>query len=175
MRVCQNPSCGNKLNTRQKKFCSYSCAYAARQYLPKKTREEKNAYMAAYMLKRYHRRRAAAIELLGGKCVRCGTTGNLELDHIDRSQKAFTTGAAFATWSEERVQAEVAKCQLLCKDCHLEKSKSECFGKEPARHGTPHMYGRYKCRCDACVEARRQYDRDYSRRKREKEKSRSIG
>jgi len=60
-------------------------------------------------------------EHLGGKCVGCGTTENLQFDHIDRTQKCFSISEnrdkAFATLLEE-----VNKCQLLCKECHRVKT-----------------------------------------------------
>ena len=34
--------------------------------------------------------KAYLIEMLGGKCVGCGVTENLQFDHIDRKQKTFT-------------------------------------------------------------------------------------
>lgn len=45
----------------------------------RKSKEEYNAYMRKYMLERYYRRKAEAIIALGGKCVKCGSTDNLEL------------------------------------------------------------------------------------------------
>lgn len=39
------------------------------------------------MKERYYRIRAEIIKTLGGKCVRCGTTDNLEFDHIDKTKK----------------------------------------------------------------------------------------
>lgn len=45
--------------------------------------------MRKYMLARYHKRRAEAIRKLGGKCVKCGSEENLEIDHIDPTTKSF--------------------------------------------------------------------------------------
>lgn len=55
-------------------------------------------------------------------CVQCGSTENLELDHIDRNEKEDHN---VWSWSEERRQKELAKCQVLCYDCHLEKTRKE--------------------------------------------------
>jgi 5-methylcytosine-specific restriction endonuclease McrA len=41
------------------------------------------AYMRTYIKARRKVRRARLIELLGGQCVRCGSTDELEFDHID--------------------------------------------------------------------------------------------
>lgn len=93
--------------------------------LPVKDRVAYNEYMRKYMLARYHRRRAAAVERLGGKCVDCGSTELLEIDHVDPSAKAFDIGRALATWAEDRLRAEIAKCALRCDECHKAKSRVE--------------------------------------------------
>lgn len=48
-----------------------------------------NEYMRNYMRARYHARRTAGIEKLGGKCVDCSSVEELEFDHVDRSTKVF--------------------------------------------------------------------------------------
>jgi len=67
--------------------------------------------------------------LLGGKCVRCGSTDDLQVDHIEPSTKDLSLrakhSATFWSWSWERVLAELAKCQLLCRPCHQAKSAGE--------------------------------------------------
>jgi len=57
--------------------------------------------------------------------VICGSVDNLELDHIDPTTKSFTIGRALASVSEAKYQAEIVKCQLLCKQHHIEKTTSE--------------------------------------------------
>jgi 5-methylcytosine-specific restriction endonuclease McrA len=60
-------------------------------------------------------------EMLGGKCVRCGATSDLEFDHVDRHTKSFTIGSrAMSRW--DGLLVELAKCQLLCRPCHIEKT-----------------------------------------------------
>jgi 5-methylcytosine-specific restriction endonuclease McrA len=126
--------------------------------------------MRQYMKERYYRRRAAAIAQLGGKCVQCGSSEGLEIDHIDPEEKSYDIGRIIATHSEEKVQTELKKCQLLCKDCHLEKSKAMRFGAPEATHGTLHMYSKYKCRCSDCVTEFRRYYREYSAKRRSNKK-----
>jgi 5-methylcytosine-specific restriction endonuclease McrA len=55
-------------------------------------------------------------------CVRCGSTDRLELDHIIPEQK---THHAIWSWSESRRLAELEKCQVLCHDCHQEKTSED--------------------------------------------------
>jgi len=92
--------------------------------MPLKDKDAYNAYMREYTLKRYHRRREKAIEQLGGKCAQCGSTNKLEFDHIDQQTKEFTITDSLGI-SEKRLQAELAKCQILCESCHQNKTSKE--------------------------------------------------
>jgi 5-methylcytosine-specific restriction endonuclease McrA len=53
-------------------------------------------------------------------CAHCGSTENLELDHIDPTQKV---SHKMWGWSEERRNVELDKCQVLCKECHDKKTR----------------------------------------------------
>lgn len=58
---------------------------------------------------------------LGGKCSECGydkCIDALEFHHRDPAQKDFRISAAVK--SKARLLAEVAKCALLCANCHRE-------------------------------------------------------
>ena len=82
----------------------------------------RTAYFREYIKARKHARRAKLVEMLGGKCVRCGSTEDLELDHVDPSTKAFNV-CADLTRAWDDLVAEAMKCQLLCRDpCHIQKS-----------------------------------------------------
>jgi len=73
-------------------------------------------------LRLYHKRRVKLIEQLGGKCAICGSTENLEFDHIDSSSKEIKIGECMS-YDINLIQKELSKCQLLCKKCHIEKTK----------------------------------------------------
>lgn len=126
-------------------------------------RTEYNAYMATYMLRRYHRRRAAAVALLGSRCGMCGSTDGLEIDHRDPTTKSFDIAKGLAGFAQNRIDAELAKCWLLCASCHRKKSKVEQAVKRSRRidweHGT--LSGYNYCRCDGCREAKRAYNAAY--------------
>lgn len=80
-------------------------------------------------------------------CMQCGSTQDLEVDHIDPSTK-FTH--RIWTYAAQRRVEELAKCQALCSTCHLEKTRKE--NQRPLIHGTPQGYQR-GCRCRICKEA----------------------
>lgn len=108
---------------------------------------------------RYQRQKQRALAHLGGKCVRCGTTDDLEFDHINPETKSFTiTGHLSESWA--RIQPELDKCQLLCHPCHRDKSveNGEVGGGQNKRpspvHGTVTQYTTYGCRCEPCREAK---------------------
>lgn len=103
-------------------------------------RDNYNAYMADYMLRRYHRRRAWAIEFLGGRCRKCGATDqekHLQFDHIVRATKSFTLAAKMVSCSEEKFKREVRKCQLHCDDCHQERHAEDYRAEGKKRWADP--------------------------------------
>jgi hypothetical protein len=61
------------------------------------------------------------VNMLGGKCVGCGTTENLQFDHIDRHEKSFCLGKSLANKLDKLIE-EAKKCQLLCDSCHRIKT-----------------------------------------------------
>ena len=103
--------------------------------------------------------RSIIIEALGGVCVKCGSSDCLEIDHVDPRTKLFTVSCGYR-YSPDRLWAEVAKCQLLCKKCHTEKSALD-FGKRPVsgRHRTESTYK--KCHCQECKDAHAAYMKRY--------------
>jgi len=108
-----------------------------------------------YFKKYYNNRRTKYINMLGGKCIECAGIDNLEFDHINPSTKVASIGDLLKH-SEKRLLDELSKCQLLCKACHLNKSKKEgVFTLEPKnkgkwKHGTTTSYMYKKCRCQEC-------------------------
>ena len=56
------------------------------------------------------------------RCERCGEADPdcLQFHHLDPTTKEVTVSRAVAgAWSRERILAEVAKCEVLCANCHL--------------------------------------------------------
>lgn len=107
-----------------------------------------SAYMTAYV----KARRDKWIQE-NGPCQECGSTENLQVDHIDRTTKTIHTGHI---WTRKKIyrDKELAKCQVLCIDCHDKKTGRE---NTTWQHGTISGYMRYKCKCIECRRAYRVY------------------
>lgn len=118
----------------------------------------------AYYRDRRNKRIEECKAILGGKCVLCRSEENLEFDHKDPDSVEFRIGSN-PTLAWARVLEELKKCQLLCRSCHIAKSIQEGSLPESAKHGSLAMYHHHHCRCEECVLFRRQYVRDYRRRK----------
>lgn len=104
-----------------------------------------------YWKKLYLTKKEQVIRILGGKCVKCGSTENLEFDHINPIEKNFT----ITTRIRQNISEEIKKCQLLCRSCHRDKT-----GR--TTHGKRRMY-QNGCRCEACKGINRSYIREYKR------------
>jgi len=65
-------------------------------------------------------RRSAWIEE-NGPCIKCGSSDKLEVDHIDPNEKVFNPTYVWRLCKEAR-EVELAKCQVLCHSCHVEKT-----------------------------------------------------
>lgn len=81
-------------------------------------------------------------------CVWCGNNKQLELDHIDPATKI---AHSIWSWSLQRREKELVKCQVLCRSCH--KIKTAQQRTRPLIHGTRRCYNN-GCRCDLCRESR---------------------
>lgn len=59
-------------------------------------------------------------------CLDCGRkypSYVMDFDHRDPSTKEFSVSSAFRVGtSKERVEAEIAKCDLVCANCHRERT-----------------------------------------------------
>lgn len=81
----------------------------------------------AYQKRWIAQRRVQVLEILGNRCVMCGCTSSLQVDHIDPATKdacmkrpgthGFKFGIAWA-----KILKEIEKCQLLCPPCHKLKT-----------------------------------------------------
>jgi 5-methylcytosine-specific restriction endonuclease McrA len=109
---------------------------------------QSSEYVKRFRLKR----RAEAIVILGGQCAECGSTEELEIDHIDPTTKTRGLDIRSTQVRRELWLAELAKCQLLCGPHHHTKTAREQSAQR-AQHGTAWRYERKGCRCDICKDA----------------------
>ena len=102
-----------------------------RWYHENKDLEKQAAYRRAKRAKdgnkNYEWHRQHFLDYLGGKCECCGTTENLEFDHIDPNSKHLNFTSLIPETPPgypytELVLEEADKCQLLCKSCHEKKT-----------------------------------------------------
>ncbi len=64
------------------------------------------------------------IKMKSNGCVRCGYKEHpvaMDFDHIDPNTKSKNV-AHLATYSFEQIDKEIAKCQILCANCHRIKT-----------------------------------------------------
>ena len=108
-------TCGRPLSGRQRRFCGREC----------KNRDTNNRhqnYLAQQ--RRGLSRKLSAMKERGMRCERCGYSRNwaaMAWHHIDPTMKRFDLDLrAFSNRSELDLGAEIARCQLLCANCHAE-------------------------------------------------------
>lgn len=122
--------------------------------MPFKSRRDRREYQ-----RRWAKNRRLTWVLAHGPCL-CGSTENLDVDHKDPTQKV---SHRIWSWSESRRLAELEKCQILCRACHLVKTKA--YRRAKLKHGTRSMYSKGSCRCAECTFANAEYIRRWRENK----------
>ena len=72
-----------------------------------------------------HQSKLREIKLENG-CAHCGTkedVSKLQFHHVDRSSKEFNISTAHS-YSWKKIEEEMAKCIILCQECHINEHKS---------------------------------------------------
>ena len=113
-------------HSRQKSREYYHNNIDERREYDRNRKQEKSVYRK----KRYYETLSESMEKLGGKCVKCGATERLEFDHIDPKNKSFCITSRLLMGDREKFQEELDKCQLLCYNCHLEKTKQQLSSRK---------------------------------------------
>lgn len=93
----------------------------------KKYRDKHYAENREYYIQKARRNNNKTVELIrelkrGKPCENCGHVGHpaaMHWHHIDSEQKEFNISEARYV-GRARILKEVAKCKLLCADCHAE-------------------------------------------------------
>jgi 5-methylcytosine-specific restriction endonuclease McrA len=108
--------------------------------MPYKDTKRQKEYQRLWMLKRRN-------EYLqkNGPCTKCLSWIELELHHKNPKEKVTHR---IWSWSKERREKELVKCEILCHGCH--KKETLKFLRKNFEHGTQSMYHSRKCRCPEC-------------------------
>jgi hypothetical protein len=99
-----------------------SCKSCHRAYRKRHYTKNKTAYIEKAVRHR-NKMRLWVISLKEGKpCTRCGGLFPhqvLHFHHRNPSEKSFDVANGYRRYSRARILAEVAKCDLLCANCHV--------------------------------------------------------
>ncbi len=82
----------------------------------------------------YQKSRKTKLELLGGKCVKCGTIENLEINHRDlkdTEERRKTNNKLRCDPKIKDIKEGVYDLEILCKTCH---QKWSCAQRKAAIH-----------------------------------------
>jgi hypothetical protein len=126
-----------------KKFCSKRCREL---HWVANNRERLNACVRRYRARRYAREgrwredgpKVTALrewmnEIKSRPCADCGLTFEIccmDFDHREGTSKAFNVGSMFAHhYSRDLIETEVAKCDLVCANCHRIRTRDRRTGK----------------------------------------------
>ena len=82
----------------------------------------KEEFLAKTKVKR-QRRIDYLYERLGKECVQCGSTENLEFDHINPALKLTRTPPQ--ALGRDNVDKEIDNLQVLCHNCHKVKTRAQ--------------------------------------------------
>lgn len=96
--------------------------------MAKKVRRRSRGWASAARQREYQRawkaKRRMAWLIEHGPCKHCGSWEDLEVDHVDKELKSLPIENVWSMRAEVR-RIELAKCQVLCRPCHLEKGLDE--------------------------------------------------
>src|ERR1051326_1741302 len=103
---------------------------AVRRYRESRTEEQKAALRAAAAV-RFARRRALLDSLEATACLDCGGSFPpecMDFDHRPGQAKVRDVGS-MVTSAMETLLAEVAKCDLVCANCHRIRTRKRGIGR----------------------------------------------
>jgi hypothetical protein len=123
--------CATVLSGRQRRFCSRAC----------KNRDTNNRHQSyATQQARGLQRKMQLIAEAGGCCTQCGYRRNvaaLTWHHNNPALKAFNLDVrSMSNRSQTEVRMEIAKCVLLCANCHAETHFPSLSTDAPPRRTT---------------------------------------
>ena len=94
-----------------------------RAYYAKRAVEPEYRQRIADRKRREAREKRELMQAHRSACVDCGEThpACLDFHHRDPKQKSFSIGKEGVKFSKERILAEIAKCDVLCANCHRKR------------------------------------------------------
>jgi 5-methylcytosine-specific restriction endonuclease McrA len=98
-----------------------------------------------------------------GPCKRCGSSERLEVHHKDPATKV---SHRVWSWAPERRAEELAKCEVLCHECHRQETRAWYAERFPIVHGNRNRGYKRGCRCMPCTSAAVQYNRELAAKRR---------
>lgn len=116
--------------------------------MPFKDMEKRREYQREYMRRWYRKNKEKHIVYVRNRdkkikdwlqdykktleCEECGENhpACLDFHHIDPSQKSFSLGRINKFLSKQLIKDEIAKCRVLCSNCHRKKHWNERNGKD---------------------------------------------
>ena len=103
------------------------------------------------------RQKQITFDILGYSCIRCCSEEYLEIDHINPTAKnrRYRAGSIWLLPRKE-FEIELTKCQVLCHNCHANKTLYERLERLKVQHNYS-RYTNWGCRCEICCEAARVY------------------
>jgi hypothetical protein len=100
------------------------CTDCNKEYLHSKKRGNSLIRCGPCYVKKYRlNKKIKAINLLGGKCCKCGYNRclkALQFHHIDPKQKEFHISSNNKSIAWNIIEKELKKCILVCANCHAE-------------------------------------------------------
>ena len=97
-------------------------------YQKKHYQNNKETYRIKNAARKQRNREYVANYLRSHPCVDCGESDIivLEFDHIDPSTKNGMVSDAYKNgWSIKRINKEIAKCDVVCANCHKRRTAKQ--------------------------------------------------
>lgn len=111
-------------NTKSSKCKTCQKAYVAKHYLTNKKTYKKRARKNNVRYK--NRNRVFVDSLKTGPCTDCGNCFDpicMDFDHL-RDKADSVSSLTLRSYSSQTIVAEIAKCELVCSNCHRIRTKN---------------------------------------------------
>ncbi len=100
---------------------NFQCKICINSYHKTRKYPVRKDYMRDFYKQKSTRYKKQLIEMLGGKCNKCGLIDDpcvYDFHHTNPEQKEFSIATALKHSTWDAIKKEVSKCILLCSNCH---------------------------------------------------------